>query len=167
MPEWRPGILEGLLAEIGTTGQESLRAGLYKIAAAIETKAKAELSKTSHPYGTPSPAPAGGPPSLVTGTGRRSITHEYVREGIETIMKVGTAANVYRPAQLARVGNRSRAAAGSRGTETGKPSSKYLWYQEKLSEFDHPFLVPSFIQVVSTDGVAIWMAAFRLWPRLP
>lgn len=167
MPEWRPGILEGLLAEIGTTGQASLRAGLYKIAAAIEAKAKAELALTTHPYGTPSPAPSGGPPSLVTGTGRRSITHEYVSEGVETIMKVGTAANVFPPALASTVGSSSRAARGTAGSRGKTPSSKYLYYQEKVPKFNHPFLVPSFIHVVHTEGVATWMAAFRIWPRLP
>lgn len=150
MPEWRPGILEGLLAEIAVVGQANLRAGLYKIAAAIEAKAKADLSLTSHPYGTLSPAPAGGPPSLISGTGRRSIGHEYVREGLETIMKVGTHAGVFPPAR-----------------QGPTPSSKYLWYQETLDEFDHPFLKPAFISVVHTKGVATWMEAFRVWPRLP
>jgi hypothetical protein len=149
MPEWRPGVLESLLADIGTVGQVSLRAGLLKIAAAIEAKAKDELGKTTHAYGTPSPAEHGGPPSLISGTGRRSITHQYVKEGIETIMKVGTAAGVY-PSYNGRT-----------------PSSKYLYYQETDSDFDHPFLVPSFVHVVHTQGVATWLAAFRIWPRLP
>jgi hypothetical protein len=149
VPEWRPGVLEGLLKAIGTTGQASLRAGLFKIAAAIEAKAKAELSLTSHQFGTKSPAPSGGPPSLISGTGRRSITHQYVKEGIETIMKVGTAANVY-----PRYNGRT-------------PSSRYLYYQETDPEFDHPFLEPSFLSIIHEKGVATWMEAFRVWPRLP
>lgn len=147
MPEWRPGILEGLLAEIGVVGQASLRAGLYKIAASVEAKAKAALSETSHQYGTPSPAPSGGPPSLVSGAGRRSIGHQYVREGIETVMRVGTMAGVFSP-------------------HGNTPTSKYLLYQETLGEFDHPFLKPAFLSVVRTEGVAVWLAAFRSWPRI-
>lgn len=167
MPEWRPGVLEGLLAEIGVVGQASLRSGLFKIAAAVEAKTKAALSETTHPYGTPSPARRGGPPSLVSGTGRRSIGHEYFREGMETVIKIGTMAGYYPPAQVSQVGNRSRQAAGT-GANRGKtPSSKYLMYQEKESQFNHPFLKPSYYSVVSTEGVAVWMTAFRIWPRLP
>ena len=149
MPEWRPGILEGLLKEIEVVGQANLKAGLLKIAAAIEAKAKDELGKTSHVYGTPSPAPSGGPPSLISGTGRRSIGHQYLHEGIETIVRVGTVAGVFPPKR-----------------EGKKASSKYLKYQETLPEFNHPFLKPSFLSVVQTEGVATWMAAFRVWPRI-
>ena len=150
MPEWRPGVLEGLLADIEKAGQANLRAGLLKIAAAIEAKAKAELTRSSHPYGTPTPAGRGQPPALVSGTGRRSIGHEYVRQGIETVMKVGTHANVFPP----------------RHGKTDTPSSKYLWYQEKLDRFNHPFLLPSYHHVVSTQGVTSWLEAFRIWPRI-
>jgi hypothetical protein len=167
VPEWRPGVLEGLLAEIETVGQANLRAGLLKIAASVEAAAKADLALTTHPYGTPSPAPKGGPPSLVTGTGRRSIGHQFVREGIETVVKIGTLANVYPPAQVSTVGGRSRQARGSGGDKGKTPSSKYLLYQETHSQFDHPFLKPAFLRVVSTEGVAVWMTAFRVWPRLP
>jgi hypothetical protein len=40
-------------------------------------------------------------------------------------------------------------------------------YQEKQPQFNHPFLKPSFYSVISTSGVAMWMEAFRVWPRLP
>lgn len=147
MPEWRPGVLEALLADINVVGQAGLRAGLYKIAASVEAKAKAKLSETSHQYGTPSPAPQGGPPALVSGAGRRSIGHQYIREGIETVMRVGTMAGVY-------------------GPRSNTPSSKYLNYQETLGQFDHPFLKPAFLEVIQTEGVAVWLAAFRVWPRI-
>jgi hypothetical protein len=150
MPEWAPGVLEGLLAKIGTTGEANLRAGLLKIAAAIEAKAKADLALSSHPYGTPSPASKGGPPSLVSGTGRRSIGHQATVQGIEQVVKVGTLAGVYPP----------------RRGKTSTPSSKYLLYQETLSRFDHPFLVPAYRHVVATEGVGIWLSAFRTWPRI-
>jgi phage gpG-like protein len=40
----------------------------------LEREIKAELAKTSHPRGTPTPSNPGDPPSLVTGTLRRSVT---------------------------------------------------------------------------------------------
>ena len=128
-------------------GQAQLRWGLYKITASVEAKAKAKLSETSHKYGTPSPAPSGGPPSLVSGAGRRSIGHQYIREGIETVMRVGTMTGVFSP-------------------HSNTSSSKYLNYQETLGQFNHPFLRPAFLEVVSTEGVAVWLAAFRIWPRI-
>ena len=152
MPEWRPGILEGLLRDIEATGQAHLREGLYLIAAAIEAQAKAALGKASHPYDTPTPAVRGGPPAMVTGTGRRSIGHQYLREGVDTEMRVGTHANVYPP----RRGHEKKVTA----------SSKYLWYQETLDRFNHPFLRPAFNQVVDRDGVRVWLAAFQIWPRI-
>ena len=153
MPEWRPGVLAGLLKEIDAAGRANQRKGLLLIAAAIEAKAKAELSKSSHPYGTPSPAAKGGAPSLVTGTGRRSIGHQYLPTAAEAIVKVGTIAGVYPP----RHGK----------SKTLTPSSKYLWYQETLPRFDHPFLKPSFVSVVHEKSVAIWLESFRTFPRLP
>lgn len=159
MPEWRPGVLAGLLAETTAAGKAGQRRGLLLIAAAIEAKAKAELAKTSHRYGTPSPAPRGGPPSLISGTGRRSITHQEISTAIETILKVGTAAGVFPPKR----GN----------AKTTTPSSKYLYYQEKghpphtSVPFNHPFLMPSYKAVVGEIGVSTWWAgAFGRWPRL-
>jgi hypothetical protein len=148
MPEWRPGEIAMRLKEIEAKGKLNQRKGLLLIAAAIEAEAKAALSKTSHPYGTPSPAPQGGPPALVTGTGRRSIGHESVPGGI---IKVGTAVNVFPPSRPSK--------RGSGGNRT--PSSKYLLYQETLSKFGHPFLKPAFLKVIREKSVEIWLKSFR------
>ena len=51
-------------------------AGLARAAHHLEGAIKTELSRTSHPPGTPTPSPPGSPPSLVTGTLRRSIQVE-------------------------------------------------------------------------------------------
>lgn len=171
MPEWRPGVLAGLLAETTAAGKAGQRRGLLLIAAAIEAKAKAELAKTSHRYGTPSPAPRGAPPSLVTGTGRRSIGHQYIP--LETIVKVGTIANVYPPASTSTTGkgSRSRQTSGTGASRGKTASSKYLLYQEKGhpphsgKPFDHPFLMPSYKSVLADDAVTIWLKSFT-WPRL-
>lgn len=42
----------------------------------LEGAIKVELSRTSHPPGTPTPAPPGTPPSLITGNLRRSAQVE-------------------------------------------------------------------------------------------
>src|SRR5215472_3076113 len=39
----------------------------------IQVEAQRQLTRYSHPPGTPTPAPPGGPPALVSGTLRRSI----------------------------------------------------------------------------------------------
>ena len=147
MPEWRPGVLETLLGEITVAGVENQQRGMILIAHAIEAKAKTDLARTSHPRGTPSPAPIGGPPSLVSGTGRRSIGIDISPAG--RVIRIGTLRGVYPP--------------------YGKtPSSKYLFYQEKGRDragvpFAHPFLVPAFDEIVRGQ-VAVWLDAFRVWP---
>jgi phage gpG-like protein len=50
------------------------RVAVGKGAHLIEEKAKLELSKSSHPKGTPTPSRPGEPPSLISGTLRRSVT---------------------------------------------------------------------------------------------
>lgn len=166
MPEWKPGVLAELLTEIGAAGRASQRAGLLKIALAVEAKAKDELGKQSHRYGTPTPAGRGQPPALVTGTGRRSIGHEYIADLVEPMVRVGTIANVFPPAVRSSTGSgsRSRASAGTTGTRGKTASSKYLLYQETL--LDHAFLKPSLDAVIAEDAVRIWLESFTKWPRL-
>ncbi len=155
MPEWKPGVLAGLLVGIEAAGLRNQRKGLGLITAAVEAKAKAELSRTSHRGGTRSPAAAGAPPALVTGTGRRSIGHQYVAEGAEPTIRIGTIANIFPPA-----------ASSTNGSRGSTPSSQYLYWQETLKRFDHPFLLPSFHSVVRQDAAAIWLRSFRSWPRI-
>jgi hypothetical protein len=52
------------------------------------------------------------------------------------------------------------------GQKTVTASSKYMFYQETLARFDHPFLLPSFESVVREKAVAIWLKSFRTWPRM-
>lgn len=151
MPEWAPGVLAALLADIERRGRANQRRGLLLIAAAVEANAKAKLTQRTHRAGTQSPAGKGQPPALVTGTGRRSIGHEYIASLIEPVVKVGTIANIYPP---------TRTATGGR-----TPSSKYLLYQEKLPRFQHPFLLPAYHEVVAGQ-VKYWLESFRDWPRI-
>lgn len=167
MPAWGPGVLSGLLAETANAGRAGQRKGLLTITASIEAMAKAKLGETSHRYGTRSPAQKGGPPSLVSGTGRRSIGHDYVTSVEEAVVKIGTAAGVFPPAQTSSTGKgtRSRAKAGTTGSRGTTPSSKYLLYQETVGKFDHPFLKPSYDAVVTETSVAVWLSSFT-WPKI-
>lgn len=166
MPEWAPGVLGGLLKDIGNTGRASQRAGLLKMAAALEALTKTKLGEQSHRAGTKTPASRGGPPALVTGTGRRSIGHEYVTSVDEAIVRVGTIAGIFPPASVAHTGkgSRSRQASGTGGARGSTPSSKYLLYLETV--WDYPFLKPSYDAVVADQSVAIWLESFGKWPRL-
>lgn len=49
----------------------------------IERNVKMYLRTFTHPRGTPTPSPRGGPPALVTGNLIRSWRNEPVREGIK------------------------------------------------------------------------------------
>lgn len=49
------------------------RVAVGKGAHLIEEKTKAALSESSHPKGTPTPSAPGEPPSLISGTLRRSV----------------------------------------------------------------------------------------------
>jgi|SRR5690606_207829 len=64
--------LEGLAVRVVTATPGALAQAAHY----LEGQIKIELSRTSHPPGTPTPAPPGTPPSLVTGNLRRSIQVE-------------------------------------------------------------------------------------------
>jgi hypothetical protein len=160
MPEWRPGVLAGLLGEIEVTGRADLTRGLLLIAAAVEAETKNALGQSSHAAGTPSPAGKGGPPSLVSGTLRRSIGHQEMLDAFSPQVRVGTVANVYPPTRARKTSRKTHGRGGA------TPSSMYGLYQETLGRFDHPFLVPSFNKVVGESAVSMWLQAFATWPRL-
>lgn len=70
---------DGMLAELEGVAVRVVAAtpgALAQAAHYLEGQIKIELSRTSHPPGTPTPAPPGTPPSLVTGNLRRSIQVE-------------------------------------------------------------------------------------------
>lgn len=62
--------IEGLAASLNT----ATRAATAQASHLLEAEIKKTLSTTSHPRRTPTPSSPGEPPSLVTGTLRRSIT---------------------------------------------------------------------------------------------
>ncbi|MHB9861981.1 phage virion morphogenesis protein [Streptomyces sp. YIM S03343] len=62
--------LEGLVASFNS----ATRVATAQASHLLEREIKTKLTTSSHPRGTPTPSSPGEPPSLVTGTLRRSIT---------------------------------------------------------------------------------------------
>jgi hypothetical protein len=67
LAEWRAA-----LHKKGSAVNLATRKATTKSAHIVERAVKRELSRYPHSPGTPTPAPPGGPPGLVTGTLRRS-----------------------------------------------------------------------------------------------
>jgi hypothetical protein len=141
--EIRPGVFGALFARLAAKSEAAGPMMLTPLALAMERQAKLNLGKSSHPYGTRTPAFKGGPPAMISGTGRRSITHTRparVGEGWE--VRVGPGAGFYPPY--------------GHGKRT--PSSKYLYY---LETGEYPFLGPAFDTVTATTtvgAIAGWIA---------
>lgn len=66
-----------ILAERQAATKQAVARGAHL----IEAHAKLELSRTSHPPGTPTPSRPGQPPSLISGALRRSVTVRGPRGG--------------------------------------------------------------------------------------
>ncbi|MEU1800906.1 hypothetical protein [Streptomyces sp. NPDC019937] len=66
--------LNGALARLTTQFNLASRTATAHASHLVEAAIKEQLSKSSHRRGTPTPSSPGDPPSLVTGTLRRSIT---------------------------------------------------------------------------------------------
>jgi hypothetical protein len=67
----------------------------------VEGMVKLELSRTSHPPGTPTPSPPGSPPSLITGALRRSIMVEGPAQIGDAKWRVPASVHGSRPARCA------------------------------------------------------------------
>lgn len=151
--ELRPGVLGALMVRINAQSEERAAIALGKVAGVIEARAKHNIgSSGTHRYGTKSPASPGGPPALISGTLRRSVTHSVparTADGWEC--KVGTATGLYPP-------------YGSRRT----PSSRYGFYLETglRNGTRFPWLLPAFRdQIGAVEGA--FMAGFRgPWPHI-
>jgi hypothetical protein len=151
--ELRPGEFTKLFAEVGVIAEVNTREALTAAALAIEREAKLSLSRSgTHKRGTPTPASPGGPPALISGTLRRSVTHTPVRRagiGIwET--KVGLAAGFFPPYGKNRT-----------------PSSKYGEALEKglRNGATFPWLLPAY-KVVIPQIRGITVTFFKgPWPK--
>jgi phage gpG-like protein len=63
------GAIDGLVRLADEGGRKGVTAAALKVA----SKTKTKLTTSTHKKGTPTPSRAGDPPSLVTGTLRRSV----------------------------------------------------------------------------------------------
>jgi hypothetical protein len=124
MAEIGPGLIGGILGGIGKDAMNRSQQMLTKLAITTETLAKKNASNGSHKRGTPTPARPGQGPAVISGTLRRSLTHEPVKfSGIEWFTRVGTMAGLYAP------------------YDHRTPSSLYGWYLEFVTGY--PFLGPA------------------------
>ncbi|MDB4872550.1 MAG: hypothetical protein JWL97_3554 [Gemmatimonadales bacterium] len=133
--ELGPGVIRALLAKTVAAAEENTRRALTTTALAVERETKVNLGRGgTHKYGTKTPARPGGPPAIISGTLRRSVTHTpvvRVMTGWET--RVGVASGVYPP-----YGRKKTA------------SSRYGWHLETglRNGAKYPFLLPAMHLIV-------------------
>ena len=154
MPELRPGIIRALLGQVSAVAEENTRRALTATALAIERETKLNLGKSSHRRNTPTPAHPGGPPSLISGTLRRSVTHtQVVRTFGGWECKVGLASGVFPPY--------------GKGKRTASSRYGFLLETSGLRNgAGYPFLMPAF-KLVAPRVRGISMEFFKgPWPHI-
>lgn len=77
------------LREMLVAGMDSADGAALAMGEVTERAVRAQLSKSSHPPGTPTPAAPGGPPAMVTGRLRDSVVTRLTGNG--TAVVGGTA----------------------------------------------------------------------------
>lgn len=151
--ELKVGVIRELMTRTAMVAEENTRRALTTTALAIEREAKINAGRGgSHKYGTKTPARRGGPPAIISGTLRRSVTHTPVTRaftGWET--RVGVVGGVYPP-----YGRKKTA------------SSRYGWYLETglRNGAVYPWFTPAF-HTVMPKVRGITADFFRgPWPRI-
>jgi len=84
--------MEATLRALERLGAQAEAAGLAAATAAAhvgETEIKRQLSRYSHPKGTPTPSPPGEPPAIVSGSLRRSIIVKPHKDSRPAYVEVG------------------------------------------------------------------------------
>lgn len=142
-----PGAWIAVFKAIDLQGQVKGGELLTKLAQVIEKQAKTNASAGAHRYGTKTPASPGSGPAVISGTLRRSITHDPVRHlgPGHWQTRVGTGAGFY-------------PGYGSNRT----PSSKYGFYLEHgiRGGRTYPFLMPAFRYGTGTAARALYDAVY-------
>jgi hypothetical protein len=145
--ELRPGVFEAVFTRLADRGVATGMAAMTSLALAVERRAKDNLAKSRHRRGMPTAARPGGPPALVSGTLRRSVTHGPPKVGPgEVTVRVGLGAGFYPPYP-----------AGGKRTM----SSKYGYYLETglRNGAKYPFLHPAFLMVARSGDVGRFVVA--------
>jgi hypothetical protein len=148
-------MITGLFAKVVAEAEGKTREALTATGLAIEREAKLNVGRGgTHKYGTPTPASPGGPPALISGTLRRSVTHTPAAPGLGGwTMKIGTAVGVYPP--YPKKGNRTA-------------SSKYGYYLETglRNGAQYPWLLPA-AEKAKAEVRGITFSFFRgPWPKI-
>jgi hypothetical protein len=151
--EMVPGVFTAVFAKQATKGRATGAAALTQLALAVERQMKLDLAVNTHKYGTATTATRHGPPALISGTLRRSITHTRPAPGLfGWEVRVGVAGGFYPPYP-------------KKGTRTA--SSEYARYLE-LDPGLYPFMAPAFRKVIDAGGVAqIGRLMTADWQRRP
>lgn len=96
--ELKPGVGRALFARVAAEGKARAPRALTALALAIERQAKINATGGTHRRGTPTPAVPGTGPAIISGTGRRAITHTTpVRFHYGWVCKVGMGTGFYPP----------------------------------------------------------------------
>jgi hypothetical protein len=146
---------EAIFRAVDAQGQAKGGKLLTALATVIEKQAKTNASAGSHRYGTKTPARRGSGPAVISGTLRRSITHEPVLQYApgHWTTRVGTAAGFYPSYGKGRV-----------------PSSRYGYYLEHgiRGGYTYPFLSTAFKHGTTTAARALYDAAYGpgAWHRV-
>lgn len=146
--ELKPGVWASIFASVDAQARGKGGQLLTALALAIERQAKANAGNGSHKYGTKTPASPGAGPAVISGTLRRSITHEPVKllgPG-HWQTRVGTGAGFYPSYGKGRT-----------------PSSLYGYYLEHSmlrNGTGYPFLIPAFNHGVNNVAKALYDAAY-------
>lgn len=146
MRELRPGVFTALFGKVIAAERAAGKIALTQIAQAIEKQAKINASNGAHKRGTPTPARPGEGPAVISGTLRRSITHEPIKPtltGWET--KVGTGVGLFPPYGKNRT-----------------PASKYGKYLETglRNGAKYPFLKPAVNFIRGGPALLIFKSAY-------
>lgn len=143
-----PGAWAAVFRAIERQGQAKGGEALTRLALVIEKQAKTNASAGAHAYGTKTPATPGSGPAVISGTLRRSITHDPVRMlgAGHWRTRVGTAAGFY-----PGYGGPDRTASSRYGLllETGLRNGAA-----------YPFLMPAFRYGTTTAARAIYDAVY-------
>jgi hypothetical protein len=151
-----PGVWTALFRDLEKQAVGKGKVLLTLLATAIETQAKTNASVGSHRYGTKTPASPGTGPAVISGTLRRSITHEPVTElgSGHWRTRVGTGVG-FTP---------------SYGGQHRTPANKYGYYLEHAlrNGSKYPFLVPAFKHVTGIGAGAMFRLVYgeTAWKRV-
>lgn len=155
----RPGVFADLFAQVTRAAAEKTRKTMTAVALVAETQAKINASTGAHRYGTPTPASPGAGPAVVSGTLRRSITHQPViatADGFAAL--VGAAPGFYPPYPKHSRGG---------GPPKRTMSSRYGYYLETglRNGATYPWLEPACRHAMGTPAVTLFAQAFSTgWP---